>query len=206
MLIFLKSSLYDFLHNDDYMYCHYITGRFNKMGTRTIADIDNEIAMTKEALKSVKGTETEVYARIVGYYRSVRNWNKGKRDEYDHRKQFVLGEVRPVQTILPSLATTSEKTESSVATKIFEATVNYEFFGRKTCPNCLPVKKYLAELNISGIHIDVDTDEGFTRATEMTVLSAPTVILFTTDKKEIGRAHNISELSKLFTLQNECVA
>ena len=47
---------------------------------------------TKEALKNVHGTETEVYARIVGYYRSVRNWNKGKRDEYDHRKMFVYGD------------------------------------------------------------------------------------------------------------------
>ena len=59
------------------------------MTTRSLAKIDAEIARTKEALANVKGTETEVYARIVGYYRSVRNWNKGKRDEYDHRKMFV---------------------------------------------------------------------------------------------------------------------
>ena len=59
------------------------------MTTRPLAEIDAEIARTKEALANVKGTETEVYARIVGYYRSVRNWNKGKRDEYDHRKMFV---------------------------------------------------------------------------------------------------------------------
>ena len=56
---------------------------------RTLADVEADIARTKEALANVKGTETEVYARIVGYYRSVRNWNKGKRDEYNHRKLFV---------------------------------------------------------------------------------------------------------------------
>ncbi|MHB0854142.1 MAG: ribonucleoside triphosphate reductase [Rectinema subterraneum] len=36
------------------------------------------------------GAETEVYSRIVGYYRSVRNWNKGKREEYKERKMFAL--------------------------------------------------------------------------------------------------------------------
>lgn len=35
------------------------------------------------------GKETEVYARIVGYYRVVRNWNAGKKEEYKHRKNFV---------------------------------------------------------------------------------------------------------------------
>jgi len=38
----------------------------------------------------VCGAETEVYSRIVGYYRSVRNWNKGKREEYKERKMFAL--------------------------------------------------------------------------------------------------------------------
>lgn len=33
--------------------------------------------------------ETEVYARIVGYYRPVKNWNDGKRAEYKNRKEFV---------------------------------------------------------------------------------------------------------------------
>lgn len=58
---------------------------------RDLETVEAEIARTKEALANVKGTETEVYARIVGYYRSVRNWNKGKRVEYDQRKMFVYG-------------------------------------------------------------------------------------------------------------------
>ena len=32
--------------------------------------------------------ETEVYSRIVGYYRPIKNWNKGKRKEYDHRTAY----------------------------------------------------------------------------------------------------------------------
>jgi hypothetical protein len=34
------------------------------------------------------GKETEVYARIVGYYRPVKNWNKGKAEEYQDRRLF----------------------------------------------------------------------------------------------------------------------
>ena len=55
---------------------------------RTLKEIDAEIAQTKQEIENVQGSDTEVYARIVGYYRSVRNWNKGKRNEYDQRKMF----------------------------------------------------------------------------------------------------------------------
>ena len=34
--------------------------------------------------------ETEVYSRITGYYRPVKNWNDGKREEYDMRKSYDL--------------------------------------------------------------------------------------------------------------------
>lgn len=32
--------------------------------------------------------ETEVYSRIVGYYRPVQNWNSGKKSEFNHRKLY----------------------------------------------------------------------------------------------------------------------
>ena len=36
------------------------------------------------------GDQTEVYSRIVGYFRSVRLWNKGKRQEFEDRQVFTL--------------------------------------------------------------------------------------------------------------------
>jgi len=36
------------------------------------------------------GRQCEVYSRIVGYFRSVRLWNKGKRQEFDERRNFEL--------------------------------------------------------------------------------------------------------------------
>ena len=55
---------------------------------RTLEQVNADIEKVKSALTNVKGIETEVYARIVGYYRSVRNWNKGKREEFGHRVMF----------------------------------------------------------------------------------------------------------------------
>nr|WP_041644368.1 ribonucleoside triphosphate reductase [Mahella australiensis] len=36
------------------------------------------------------GGECEVYSRVVGYYRPVQCWNKGKRQEFSDRKEFVV--------------------------------------------------------------------------------------------------------------------
>ena len=33
--------------------------------------------------------ECEVYSRVVGYLRPIQQWNKGKKTEYDMRKEFV---------------------------------------------------------------------------------------------------------------------
>jgi ribonucleoside-triphosphate reductase len=38
--------------------------------------------------KCEKTTHTEVYSRIVGYYRPLKNWNEGKGEEYSHRKTY----------------------------------------------------------------------------------------------------------------------
>ena len=39
-------------------------------------------------LKNLCNKKTEVYSRVVGYYRPVQNWNLGKKEEYRMRKTF----------------------------------------------------------------------------------------------------------------------
>jgi ribonucleoside-triphosphate reductase len=36
------------------------------------------------------GKECEVYSRVVGYYRPVQCWNKGKKEEFADRKEYVV--------------------------------------------------------------------------------------------------------------------
>ncbi len=45
------------------------------------------------------GEETEVYSRIVGYYRPVKNWNHGKKSEYKDRKTYGYDLDRPIPCI-----------------------------------------------------------------------------------------------------------
>jgi anaerobic ribonucleoside-triphosphate reductase len=40
-------------------------------------------------LQGVKGTECEVYSRVVGYFRPVKQWNNGKQEEFAERETYV---------------------------------------------------------------------------------------------------------------------
>lgn len=33
-------------------------------------------------------TKTEIYSRVCGYHRPVKNWNKGKKEEFQDRKLY----------------------------------------------------------------------------------------------------------------------
>ena len=60
-------------------------------------DLEEAIALLKwkydalddpeKARKLIPGTE--VYTRIVGYYRPIANWNPGKAEEYKDRRDFT---------------------------------------------------------------------------------------------------------------------
>jgi ribonucleoside-triphosphate reductase len=50
------------------------------------------IAELEKELENVKGTECEIYSRIVGYFRPVKQWNDGKQEEFKDRKNFEIGD------------------------------------------------------------------------------------------------------------------
>lgn len=37
------------------------------------------------------GKDCQVYSRVVGYYRPVQAWNKGKESEFSERLEYDLG-------------------------------------------------------------------------------------------------------------------
>ncbi len=51
------------------------------------------IEKLEENLDSVKGTECEIYSRVVGYFRPVKQWNNGKQEEFGDRKEFMVKKV-----------------------------------------------------------------------------------------------------------------
>jgi ribonucleoside-triphosphate reductase len=170
----------------------------NMESTRTLADIDRDIAQVKAKLRNVKGSETEVYARIVGYYRSVRNWNNGKKDEFKQRKEFFMpGEGREKKAAPAAEERPHSPSFSAMAEMLGKKITSYEFYSRKTCPNCPAVRDYLASCSIKGKTIDVDTDEGFAAAQNKGVCAAPTVILYGADGREAARACSKRDLAVL---------
>jgi hypothetical protein len=56
---------------------------------KTLEVIEKDLREAREVLANTEGRDAEVYSRIVGYYRSVRNWNKGKREEFGERTMFA---------------------------------------------------------------------------------------------------------------------
>ena len=149
---------------------------------RTIEEINLEIKAVKKELENVHGTETEVYARIVGYYRSVKNWNKGKKEEYFIRKNFVTKSEEPEIWY-------SERSKPDIS--------NYLLFTKEACPNCPPVKKYIDSIQMKGQKIDVGTSHGFEKAVAYGVMSTPTVNFFSPDGCELKRCHSVEELESL---------
>ncbi len=43
-------------------------------------------------MEKVKAVKTEVYSRVVGYYRPVQDWNRGKQEEFSLREYVQMEE------------------------------------------------------------------------------------------------------------------
>lgn len=162
-------------------------------------EIESRLSELKSDLAQVEGTKTEIYTRIVGYYRSLKNWNRGKREEYNHRVTF-----RPESEGATAMTTTSVATPAPPATKSNEAAMpapaavrSYAYFFRETCPNCPPVRTYVENLSLDGKMVDVDTGEGMAQAVQHQILSTPTVILMDENGDAVAQAGNVAQLRSI---------
>ena len=171
---------------------------------RTVEIIENEINELKEKMISVKGTDTEVYTRIVGYYRSVRNWNKGKRDEYNQRKLFSQPDKRSLKEASDTIVSTTTLVEtpqsvSPVKSESIGEPSKYLYFFRTTCPNCPPVKAWLETSGVNGKAINVDEKEGFEAAAKYQIYSSPTVVFLDEEGLEMHRGSSVDALDSLLS-------
>ncbi len=173
---------------------------------RKLADIEKDLAEARAALAAVEGTPTEVYSRIVGYYRSVRNWNRGKREEYGERRLYKLpGEVREPAQAEPAAhdTTASVAADSGSAAEMPGATPvcgtaadrRLLLFVRPACPSCPTAKDAAGKLGIPVDLVDADTDAGLAEAARRNVLSTPTAILLSADGVELARARDARSIS-----------
>lgn len=156
---------------------------------RTLEQIEQELQEAREALTHVQGRSTEVYSRIVGYYRSVKNWNKGKREEYEERKLFRVPSEKEGSTKQLNKA-------ESVQPRLI-------LFVRAACPACPPAKDAATKLGIPVELVDADTAQGLSEAARLNVHATPTAIFLDTNGKELGRAKDARSILAFAKTQNQ---
>ncbi len=98
------------------------------------------------------GKDTEVYSRITGYYRPVKNWNDGKAEEFKERKLYDIEEGR------------KRKGEDAVM-----------LFTTNRCPNCKVAKRFLDESGIAYKEFDAEKEPKL--AVQYGIMQAPTLVV-----------------------------
>ena len=135
------------------------------------------------------GKETEVYSRITGYYRPVKNWNEGKSQEFKDRLEYNVGtsvlkktapvaeEIKPVQEEVAAPAAVSGKVM---------------LFSRLTCPNCRVAEQLLGKAGVS--YEKLIADENKELCLQYGVKGAPTLVI--TDGQNHVNYYSVPEIKK----------
>ncbi len=129
------------------------------------------------------GNETEVYSRITGYYRPVKNWNDGKTQEFKDRKVYDISNshmkfrTEAAQEVMKEADVSEDETKTLL-------------FTTKTCPNCKIVGMHLDDAEIA--YEKVDAEEAPDLVEKYGVRQAPTLVVVKDGKVETyANASNI---------------
>ena len=129
------------------------------------------------------GEEAEVYSRITGYYRPVKNWNDGKAQEYKDRKVYNIAESTEPHNTPVEEACACDEVAVADDDKII-------LFATRTCPNC---KMAVQFLNKTGIAFEeIFADENADMANKFEIRQAPTLVVI-----KGGVAEKIVNLSNI---------
>ncbi len=139
------------------------------------------------------GKPTEIWSRITGYYRPVQNWNDGKVQEYNHRKEYTpetsVIEGRRLSDREPAEAPVQEQAQEKVC-QIKETKAI--LFSRVTCPNCRVAEQLL---NKAGVAFEkLIADENVELCKKFGIKGAPTLVL--TDGENHVNYYSVPEIKK----------
>jgi ribonucleoside-triphosphate reductase len=164
--------------------------------------IDMEIASLDRQLAEASGTKAEVYSRIVGYYRSVKNWNNGKREEYGERVLFdAAAEADPLERSTVNVNIDSVHIDAQDSCPSHETIQAIVLLSRDRCPNCPPVRKALLEAEVDFDELSADTLEGMAFASRYDILSTPTLICLDDSESEVMRCTTALQIKEFFLRQ-----
>ena len=137
----------------------------------------------------VCGKEAEVYSRITGYYRPVKNWNDGKAQEYKDRKEY-----NPTAFKAPHASEVSKENEGSAVSaepdKKDTLGDGIYLFTTKTCPNCRQAKQYLGDVDYTLI----DAEERADLSVAYSIMTAPTLVVI--EQGTVTKYPNLSNIKR----------
>ncbi len=115
------------------------------------------------------GKEAEVYSRITGYYRPVKNWNDGKSQEFKDRKVYDISRSSLRRAgIAGSQVTVEDHAAWPVPAE------ELMLFATRTCPNCRQAEEQLQKAGIP--YRKVLAEENPDLTTRYSVRQAPTLV------------------------------
>ena len=115
------------------------------------------------------GKEAEVYSRITGYYRPVKNWNDGKTQEFKDRKVYDINHSHLRKAGRAGSQVTVDSTPAQKADSD-----ELLLFTTRTCPNC---RQAISLLDKAGIpYRKVVAEESHDLTTRYGVRQAPTLV------------------------------
>ena len=115
------------------------------------------------------GKEAEVYSRITGYYRPVKNWNDGKTQEFKDRKVYDINHSHLRKAGRAGSQVTVDSTPAQKADSD-----ELLLFTTRTCPNC---RQAISLLDKAGIpYRKVVAEESPDLTTRYGVRQAPTLV------------------------------
>ena len=146
------------------------------------------------------GKATEVYSRITGYYRPLKNWNDGKAEEFKERKTYKVGEPMTGKIDVRAIKQDHTEKDPECQETGAEALTGVTLFATRTCPNCRLAKEML---NKAGIQYDVVyADENPELAKAYGIMSAPTLLVPAADGSGFDRYMNASNIRQYITQRN----
>lgn len=154
------------------------------------------------------GKEAEVYSRITGYYRPIKNWNKGKAQEYIDRNLYKTEKAIDLsgncaeensKASAQKVVDTNNSNEVIEETFITEDGLNKGIYlvTTKTCSRCPIAKEKLADAGIN--YNELSVEENIDLVNQYQIRQAPTLIDVQDGKTKIYG--NIVDIDKFIACQ-----
>jgi ribonucleoside-triphosphate reductase len=137
------------------------------------------------------GSAAEVYSRITGYYRPVKNWNVGKSQEFKDRLTYNVG-----TSVLKKSAPVTEEIkavkEEIAAPAPAVSGGKAILFSRVTCPNCRVAEQLLNKAGVAYEKLIADDNKDL--CLQYGVKGAPTLVIVDGENHE--NHYSVPEIKK----------